>query len=178
MHYSHRFEIDAPLVKVADFYARPANLKAITPPIPFRFLGDPPDTLGPGDELAFRTWVGLVPVVWRSRIEALPGAEEGVDRRADDGEAAPATGIAGSEVGAAPPVAGFIDRMLEGPFASWEHHHRFVALTPERTAVEDEVEARLRPHPLWGPVAAQMWFSLPLLFAYRKRKTRRLLESG
>lgn len=175
MRYSHRFTVDAPLDRVADFYDRPANLRAITPPIPFRFLGDPPDALGPGDELTFRTWVGLVPVTWRSRIEALPGADEGAGAVGLDGAG---SGIAGSEVATAPPVAGFVDRMLEGPFTSWEHRHRFVALTPERTAVEDDVEARLRAHPVWGPVGLQMWLSLPLLFAYRKRKTRRLLASG
>jgi len=176
MRYSHRFEVDAPVDRVADFYDRPANLKAITPPIPFRFLGDPPETLGPGDEVAFRTWVGLVPVRWRSRIEALP--EAGGDVGSGTGSEAAGRGIGGSEIASAPRVAGFIDRMLEGPFASWEHRHRFVELAAGRTAVEDEVEARLRPHPLWGPVGGQMWLSLPLLFTYRKYKTRRLLGAG
>lgn len=73
---------------------------------------------------------------------------------------------------------GFLDRQLRGPFASWTHRHRFVAVDEATTEVMDEVEAQLRPHLLWGAVSLAMWVGLPLLFAYRARKTRRLLEGG
>jgi hypothetical protein len=46
------------------------------------------------------------------------------------------------------------------------------------TEVVDEVEAKLKRHPLWGPVGLAMWLGLPLLFAYRGWKTRRLLEEA
>ena len=42
----------------------------------------------------------------------------------------------------------------------------------------DEIEAHFRRHPLWTPVAVQMWLTLPILFAYRARKTRQLLAAG
>ncbi len=74
--------------------------------------------------------------------------------------------------------AGFLDRQLRGPFASWIHRHRFLELDEGSTEVVDEVEARLKPHLLWGPAGLAMWVGLPLLFAYRARKTRRLLEAG
>jgi ligand-binding SRPBCC domain-containing protein len=74
--------------------------------------------------------------------------------------------------------AGFLDRQLRGPFASWSHRHRFLALDEGWTEVVDEVEARLKPHLLWGAVGLAMWIGLPLLFAYRAWKTRRLLEAG
>jgi len=72
--------------------------------------------------------------------------------------------------------AGFSDRQLQGPFRHWLHHHTFVPLDEQTTEVVDQVEAGLRPHPLWGPLGLAMWLGLPLLFAYRGWKTRRLLE--
>jgi len=74
-------------------------------------------------------------------------------------------------------AGGFVDCQVRGPFASWSHHHRFVVLDESTTRVVDEIEARLRRHPLWALVGLGMWLGLPLLFAYRGWKTRRLLES-
>lgn len=74
--------------------------------------------------------------------------------------------------------AGFVDRMEEGPFRRWVHHHRFVDRGGSRTAVEDEIDFAFRPHPWWGPVGLGMAAGLPLLFAYRAWKTRRLVEAS
>jgi ligand-binding SRPBCC domain-containing protein len=71
---------------------------------------------------------------------------------------------------------GFLDRQVSGPFAAWAHRHTFVGVDEGRTEVVDEVEAKLRPHLLWGAVGLAMWIGLPLLFAFRAWKTRRLLE--
>jgi len=71
---------------------------------------------------------------------------------------------------------GFVDRQREGPFRSWQHRHSFLKVAPEITEVVDSVQAQLRPHLLWGPIGLAMWLGLPLLFAYRGWKTRRLLE--
>ncbi len=70
---------------------------------------------------------------------------------------------------------GFVDRQLSGPFASWVHRHSFTGLDGGTTEVVDRIEATLRPHPLYGPIGLAMWSSLPILFAYRGWKTRRLL---
>lgn len=71
---------------------------------------------------------------------------------------------------------GFVDRQLVGPFAVWSHRHRFVQVDTATTTVIDEIEASLHLHPWWGLVGLGMWLSLPLLFAYRGWKTKRLLE--
>lgn len=150
LSWRHRFEVEAEAAAVADFHRRPQGLAELTPGFMFlRFLGEPPAELAPGDELRFRMFAGPLPIVWRSRIEAL-----------DD---------------AAPGVIGFQDRQLDGPFAHWLHRHRFVDLGGGRTAIEDEIEARFRRHPLWGPVGWQMWVGLPLVWTYRVRRTRRAL---
>jgi ligand-binding SRPBCC domain-containing protein len=72
---------------------------------------------------------------------------------------------------------GFTDRQLRGPFEQWMHRHEFVAVDEKTTRVVDEINASLRKHPLWGLVGLGMWLGLPLLFAYRGWRTRRLLES-
>jgi ligand-binding SRPBCC domain-containing protein len=66
----------------------------------------------------------------------------------------------------------FTDRQLRGPFRHWLHRHTFLALDEATTAVVDEIELSLRPHPWWGLLGLGMWLSLPLLFAYRAWKTR------
>lgn len=71
---------------------------------------------------------------------------------------------------------GFADRQIMGPFEEWTHCHTFVSLDESRTLVVDEVEATLKRHLWWGLLGLGMWLGLPLLFAYRAWKTRRLLE--
>ena len=70
---------------------------------------------------------------------------------------------------------GFVDRQIDGPFRRWRHRHQFVPVDDATTEVVDEVEAALSCHPLWGPVGLAMWLGLPLVFAYRQRRTRDLL---
>jgi ligand-binding SRPBCC domain-containing protein len=71
---------------------------------------------------------------------------------------------------------GFVDSQMRGPFQQWRHRHTFRSVDPCTTEVLDEVEAKLRLHPWWGPIGASMWAGLPALFAYRAQQTRRLLE--
>ena len=73
---------------------------------------------------------------------------------------------------------GFTDRQLRGPFASWRHRHNFVRVNEHETEVVDEVEAQLKRHLFWGLAGALMWAGMPVLFAYRGWKTRKLLEAG
>lgn len=72
--------------------------------------------------------------------------------------------------------SGFVDRMVEGPLRTWRHHHQFVAVDANTTDVVDEIDVELRSHPFWGPLGLSFWLGLPILFAYRAWRTRRLLE--
>ena len=72
--------------------------------------------------------------------------------------------------------AGFTDRQRRGPFAAWAHRHSFIAIDERTTEVIDEVTLKFRPHLLWGPVGLSMWLGLPVLFAWRAWKTKKLLE--
>jgi ligand-binding SRPBCC domain-containing protein len=73
---------------------------------------------------------------------------------------------------------GFTDRQLFGPFKQWVHQHTFHPIDPQTTEIRDDVEARLRLHPLWGPVGLGIWLSLPAMFAYRGWRTRQLLRGN
>jgi ligand-binding SRPBCC domain-containing protein len=72
----------------------------------------------------------------------------------------------------------FVDRQISGPFARWKHLHTYVAQGPDKTLVIDQVEAELSANWWWKAVGMGMWLNLPVLFAYRGWKTRRLLERG
>jgi ligand-binding SRPBCC domain-containing protein len=71
---------------------------------------------------------------------------------------------------------GFSDRQVRGPFAEWVHRHSFNALDDQTTEVVDEITLRPRSHPFWWLVGMGMWAGLPILFAFRANKTRRMLQ--
>lgn len=69
----------------------------------------------------------------------------------------------------------FRDEMVDGPFRSWIHTHRFLA-DGDATIVEDDVVYEL-PRPLGGlSVVARV--GLAPMFAFRHRRTRALLGDG
>ena len=70
----------------------------------------------------------------------------------------------------------FVDRQLLGPFGKWRHLHTYIATSPGRTLVIDQIEAEFGGTWRSKLLGLGMWLSLPLLFAYRGWKTRRLLK--
>jgi len=156
MRYQHSFEVLAPQDAVAAFHRSSASMGAITPPPVIVRVHSAPPQLAEGDEMDFTLWLGPLPLRWLARIEQVT------------------------------PVS-FVDRQLRGPFGNWRHLHTYIALwerdserggasVAERTLVIDEVQAELSRHWGWKLVGLGMWLSLPLLFAYRGWKTRRLLR--
>lgn len=71
---------------------------------------------------------------------------------------------------------GFTDRQLQGPFTEWVHRHTFVVVDENTTDVLDELIIKLRPHLFWGSLGLGMAIGLPVLFAFRGWKTKRLLK--
>ncbi len=71
---------------------------------------------------------------------------------------------------------GFTDRQTSGPFETWSHAHKYHQLDTGETLVVDEIQFRVKKHLLWGLVGLVMGLSLPLLFAYRGWKTRKLIR--
>lgn len=74
--------------------------------------------------------------------------------------------------------SGFVDTQVLGPFGEWQHRHRFVEMNSDTTVVIDTIQA-CPGKALWsGTVSRAMWVGLPVLFWYRSRETRRLLEEA
>jgi len=143
--YRHCFIVDAPVALVADFHARSSSMAAITPPGIVVQVHQAPPVLQSGDEMRFTLRL--------AGLLPIPW----VARIADQGP------------------EGFTDSQVEGPFAMWRHEHRFLPLGPDRTVVVDWVQARLRRDWLHATLGLAMWLGMPLLFAYRAWRTRRLL---
>jgi len=134
------------------FFEDPMNLERVNPPSArLAWAGPPPSVLAAGAVLDFRVRLGGVPVRWRVFIREF-------DR----------------------PFR-FVDVQILGPFARWEHRHRF-AEGPERgggpvgTWVEDRVTYRLP----FGPVgrlahAVAAGRRIAALFDYREERLRALL---
>ena len=129
------------------FFEDPGNLAAITPPwLDFRIIGDCDGDVCRGAEYDYTIRWFGLTMPWRTRITEYN------------------------------PGVSFTDSQVRGPYRSWVHRHTFVSLDEGTTKVVDEIQAGLRWHPLWGAVGLAMWLGLPLLFAYRGWKTRRLLK--
>src|SRR5512133_1773295 len=117
----------------------------------------------------------ITPPPLTARLESSPGALEAGDVMAFTLGVGPLRIRWVANIGESSP-SGFTDRQLSGPCAIWVHRHGFTGLDGNTTEVVDRIEATLRPHPIYGPVGLAMWATLPVLFAYRGWKTRRLLR--
>lgn len=99
----HRLEreqwIPAPLERVAAFFADAGNLDALTPAwLRFRILTPLPIEMRADARIEYQLRLGGVPVRWRTRIATWD------------------------------PPHGFVDVQEQGPYALWEHTHRFLAI--------------------------------------------------
>lgn len=74
---------------------------------------------------------------------------------------------------------GFIDRQQEGPFAFWEHEHRFEPITPTTSRLTDTIHYRL-PFGWIGRVFGKPFVERKLdrLFRYRHAVTAAALSSA
>ncbi|MFC1878828.1 hypothetical protein ACFLZW_02830 [Chloroflexota bacterium] len=104
------------------------------------------EPLAEGSVADFTMWLGPLPIHWVA-------THSGVD-----------------------PMHGFSDSQTTGPFEVWIHRHSFESLDDNNTEIVDQIQAKPSNHPFWGIVSRIMWLSLPVLFVYRSRQTRRALE--
>jgi hypothetical protein len=82
-----------------------------------------------------------------------------------------------AEMGSAVPGRQFVDRQLEGPFAAWEHVHRFVPVDEGRSELIDHIEYSLPAGGLTDDVGeGPAGSTLSRLFRFRHERTRLDLE--
>jgi hypothetical protein len=133
--------------EVFAFFADPASLERLTPPA-FRLrLLNRSVTMTTGAVLDFRLrWLGVVPFRWRAFVREWD-----------------------------PPFR-FVDVQVRGPYARWEHRHRFLE-EGGGTWVEDRVTYRLPLGPLGRVVHALMVErQLRELWAYRHQQLAELVK--
>jgi ligand-binding SRPBCC domain-containing protein len=156
--YRRETHIDAPLEEVWAFHSTIDGLEALTPEFMHLEIesvtgpeGDPdPDELTAGTriEMSLRPF-GVAP---KQRMVSII-----TDRTRDDG------------------AAMFRDSMEAGPFAQWEHTHRFFA-DGDGTTLVDSVEYRLPGGVLGQAVSPLARIGLEPMFWGRHRETKRRLE--
>ena len=156
--YSRLTRVAAPLDTVWDFHSNVSGLEALTPAwMNLRVEsvegpdGDPdPDVLEAGSEI--RLSVRPFDVGPRQRWTTVI-----LERTADDERAF------------------FRDEMRDGPFAQWDHTHRFLA-DGEETIVEDEIGYELPGGSVGRTASSLAVVGFEPMFRARHRKTKELLE--
>jgi ligand-binding SRPBCC domain-containing protein len=156
--YRRETRVDAPFEEVWAFHSTPAGLEALTPAVANLEVervvgpnGEPdPDELVAGSrlELSVRP-LGIGP---RQRVVSVI-----TDRNREDG------------------AGMFRDVMEDGPFAEWEHTHRFVA-DGDGTRIVDHVEYQLPGGAIGRAVSPLGALGLAPMFRARHRATKRRLE--
>src|SRR5262245_2968481 len=145
-----RLWLPRPRPEVFAFFADPENLALVSAPsVRFRWERPPPATLTAGTVLDFSTRPAGLPLRWRVFVREFD------------------------------PPHRFVDAQLWGPFARWEHRHRFVESSTNDvpgTWVEDRVTYRL-PLGALGRLAHALGAgrSITRAFDYRERRLRELL---
>ena len=128
-------------------FADAANLARITPPeLGFDILTELPIDMRLGALIDYRIALWGSPIRWRTEISAWR-----------------------------PPIE-FVDTQLDGPYAEWVHRHRFIAVGPDSTLVEDQVRFRLplgRLGAVAGPIVRRQ---LRRIFTYRRTAILRLID--
>ncbi|MFB6126327.1 MAG: SRPBCC family protein [Halolamina sp.] len=156
--YSRRTRVAAPLSEVWSFHSRIEGLEALTPgflDLRVEAIRGPdgeadPEVLVEGSEIDLSMKpVGVGPrQSWTSRI-----------RERDSGEGR----------------ARFVDDMVGGPFAVWEHTHRFYG-DGDETVVDDRVRYELPGGSLGQAVGPLAVVGFEPMFRYRHRQTKARLE--
>ena len=127
--------------EVFAFFADPAHASRLMPPwIRVTLLGGAGRTVGAGTVLDYRVSCLGVPFAWRAFVREFD-----------------------------PPFR-FLDVQLRGPFARWEHRHRFLA-DGDGTLMEDRITYRL-PLGLVGGAAHAVAFRHLVAAAWRRRTQR------
>lgn len=139
--------VRAPAARVFEFFSNAENLEAITPGfVGIRILTPTPIEMRKDAIIEYRLRLVGVPVRWRTRVTSWE------------------------------PGRGFVDEQERGPYALWEHTHRFLE-TDRGVLVHDRVRYALPLGPL-GRLAHALWVhsALARIFDHRFVRVREMLE--
>lgn len=139
-----------PRIEVFEFFSNATNLERLTPPeLNFHILTPQPIAIERGTLIDYQLSLYGMPIKWRTEITVWDAPNE------------------------------FVDTQLSGPYSQWIHRHTFTELSPNETAIEDEVKYRLPLEPLGDIVHFLVRRQLEYIFGYRQKVIAELLkESG
>jgi ligand-binding SRPBCC domain-containing protein len=143
--FEARLTLVRPRAEVFRFFADPSNLPLITPPELHLVVETAVAEIAAGTVLDFRTSWFGVPARWRTLVREFD------------------------------PPHRFVDALVRGPLARWEHRHMFIE-DDGGTRIEDRVTYQLP----WGPLgdltrAVYARRKLESVWAYRSRRLGELL---
>jgi len=141
--------VRAPAARVFEFFSNAENLDTITPRfVGFEILTPTPIEMRKGTRIDYRLRLAGVPLRWRTRVTRWE------------------------------PGCGFVDEQESGPYALWEHTHRFEA-TDRGVLVSDRVRYALPFGPLGSLAHALVVHStLARIFDHRFVRVREILEAS
>lgn len=141
-HFLRRVELPVSAEEALAWHERPGAFERLAPPWDEVEVVERRGTIRPGDRTVLRLWMAGLPVHW---VAEHYGYEPGRQ---------------------------FCDRELAGPFAVWEHTHRFVP-HGERCLLEDDITFRV-PGGVLGNLlgSGHARRTLERMFAYRHRITQ------
>jgi ligand-binding SRPBCC domain-containing protein len=135
--------------EVFSFFAEAGNLQRITPPeLRFHIVRPPPRPMERGARIEYRLRLFGIPFAWLTEIARWDPPHE------------------------------FVDRQLRGPYALWEHTHRFREDGRGSTRIEDEVRYRLPFFPAGEAAYPLIRWQLRRIFSYRQQAIRAIVLGG
>jgi ligand-binding SRPBCC domain-containing protein len=145
--FQHRSVFRTPIEAMTHFHNAPNALQVLTPPPLFVQMVRDGRVSLTQGQVVFKLWFGPLPVLWQARHE--PGSIP----------------------------TSFIDRMLTGPMASWEHEHMFQQID-QGVELTDRITYAHKAG--WRGALTRLVFdglSLQFLFWYRHWRTKQALRN-
>lgn len=139
--------INKPLEEVFSFFSDAFNLNLVTPPwLQFEILTPRPIQMQIGSRIDYQLRLHKIPIKWKTEITLWE------------------------------PPNSFVDSQIKGPYAVWNHEHRFVSQNGG-TQMTDLIEFRSRGF-IFEPIIHHLFVKKDVqrIFDYRKEKFKDILE--
>ncbi|MCP4673903.1 MAG: TIGR01777 family protein [Desulfobacula sp.] len=148
MHFIKRTKINVPVETLFAWHGKKGAIERLTPPwAPLKMISRNMEGIKKGVKVTFRLKLFNIPMIWKS--EHIEYKEDKI----------------------------FKDRQTKGPFAKWEHTHRFIPEGAASSTMEDKVEFKLPFGVLSRPFYGFAKKKFETMFSYRHRVLKYDLEN-
>ena len=148
MHFIKRTKINVPVETLFSWHGRKGAIERLTPPwAPMEMISRNMDGIQKGVKVKFKIKFFNIPMIWES--EHIEYKENRI----------------------------FKDRQTKGPFAKWEHTHKFIPQDATSCIMEDHVEFKLPFGMLSRPLYGFAKKKFEKMFDYRHRVLKYDLEN-